>query len=227
MMNQFILLVQKMMNSPRQQPMTPTRVVPAASNMSVRGGSAGRGSHVRQLATPTKSPMRVTPAGRGMSPARSMIGTTSPMRGRGMMSTRGGPGMVGRGGMTAGIRGVTPARRGRGRASSSVVVGGQLIKSQPMGMVARNVGQMPVRGLKTRVGGAMMQQRVGRGGAMINTGRGGQIRGGGQMAGGRLPAPVMQQSRRGRGASNQVFSNSNCPISLFLMRKSKLIMCIL
>ena len=217
MIDPSFLLVQKMMNSPRQQPMTPTRVVPAASNMSIRGGSAGRGSHVRQLATPTKSPMRITPAGRGMSPARSMIGTTSPMRGRGMMSTRGGAGMVGRGGMTPGMRGVTPARRGRGRASSSVVVGGQLIKSQPMGMVARNVGQ--VRGMKTRVGGAMMQQRVGRGGAMINTGRGGQIRGGAQMAGGRLPAPVMQQSRRGRGASNQVCNNSYCLISLFLMRK--------
>ena len=112
--------------------------------------------------------------------------------------------MVGRGGMNAGMRGVAPARRGRGRGSSSVVVGGQIIKSQPMGMVARNVGQMPVRGMKTRVGGNMMQQRAGRGGAMMNAGRVGQMRGGGQMAGGRLPAPVIQQNRRGRIASNQV-----------------------
>ena len=141
--------------SPRvvHPPVTPTR----SPAMNVRGGpvTPTRGGHVPQLATPTKSPMRVMPSGnaRVLSPA-GRGGNMAPRGGmvvgaRGVISNRGSP-MV-RGGMTPQIRGMPASRRGRGRPAVVMGTGAPLIKTQGgMGVSGvRNV-QMPGRGMRGR-----------------------------------------------------------------------------
>ncbi len=138
--------------SPRvvHPPVTPTR----SPAMNVRGGALapGRGGHVRQLSTPTKSPMHGMPIGnaRIASPGgrgRTMAARGSMIGARGMVTNRGSS--IVRGGITPQIRGMPASRRGRGRPAVVMGSGAPLIKTQSgMGM-ARNV-QMPARGMRSR-----------------------------------------------------------------------------
>ncbi len=148
-------------------PVTPTR----SPAINVRGGAVTPsrvGGHVRQLATPTKSPMRVMPSAgnaRVLSPAGGRGGGNMAPRGgmvigaRGVISNRGGS-MV-RGGMTPQIRGLPASRRGRGRPAVVMGSGAPLIKTQGgMGVAGvRNV-QMPGRGMRGRAPTLIQPGRV-------------------------------------------------------------------